>query len=210
MRGYISKQPGAIIHDFESPLRFTEGCPVQSDDKRIERDVVNGTVTTLNWIPYNCGDFNWVFIMHFDLEFKTPWLTRLRSWIGPDVGQVGDHALGLVGYRRKALRQAEVGFNAMWNLFVCRDHYGNWKLRHESDPRCNDKSLPLHGFDTNEFLELNLQHWGWRVITENDGQSNAYRVHNGSGSGRCGDEVNAMIRARSLETLKKYGLQPIK
>ena len=199
---------GAKVHEFTSPKRFKPTAIAQTAEQDIERDVVNGTVTTLNWMWKTCGTNEWVFIMHFDLEFKTPWLSYLRNLIAPSVGQIGDHACGLVGYNRTALQQAEVGFNCMWNFFVVRDHYGNWKLRHEKDLRCTDHSMPFHGFDTNELLELNLQHWGWQVITETDVESNKWRVHNGAGSGRC-PESNQMIRERALVRLRELRIQPI-
>lgn len=211
VKRYIGSVPGAVPRKFQSPKRyqFHSGPPELTEEQNRERDVVNGTVTTLDWMWSNCGHNEWVFIMHFDLEFTTPWLSYLRGQIAPGVGQIGDHACGLVGYRRAALCQAEVDFSCMWNLFVVKDHYGNWKLRHENDPRCTDKSMPFHGFDTNEILELNLQHWGWKVITETDVECNKYRVHNGSGSGRCGDETNRMIRERSIKRLAELGIQPI-
>lgn len=200
----------ATVYQFQSPPRFrAEGVPELNPGDEEERNVVNGTVSTLKWMSQNCGTEEWVFIMHFDVEFKAPWLTYLRDKIAPEVGQIGDHACGLVGYRRLALRQCEVDFSCMWNLFITKDHYGNWKLRHLRDPRLTDRSMPYHGWDTNELLELNLQHWGWDVITETDVQSNKWRVHNGSGSGRCGEATNQMIRERSLQTLRQLGIQQI-
>lgn len=212
VKKYISsleRSGQATVYQFISPLRFLEpGCPELSQEQNRERDVVNGTVTTLGWMTKNCGKEDWIFISHFDLEFKRPWLSYLRSFIAPHVGQIGDHACGLVGYNRLALHQCEVDFSCMWNLYVNKDHYGNWKLRHERDERCVDKSMPFHGFDTNELLELNLQHWGWKVITETDVQCNPWRVHNGAGSGRC-HESNQMIRDRAIADLKRLGIEPI-
>lgn len=200
----------AMVHQFTSPPRFTSpDCPVLSPDKVLERDVVNGTVTTLKWMTDNCGSNNWVFVMHFDLEFLGPWLTYHRDKIADGVGQVGDHCCGLVGYNRIALRQAEVDFSCIWNLYVHKNQYERWVLRHESDPRCVDKSMPFHGWDTNELLELGLQHWGWKVLSETDVQSNRWRVHHGSGSGRCGEAVNNLIRDRAVVALRRLGLAPI-
>lgn len=200
----------ATVHQFQSPPRFKHpSCPILSAELESERDVVNGTVTTLDWMTKNCGSEEWVFIMHFDVEFLGPWLSYLRGKIDSGVGQIGDHACALVGYNRTALRQAEVGFHSMSGYFMTVDHYGNSKVRHGSDVRCVSKVTPIHGFDTNELLELNLQHWGWKVIADTDVASNRWRVHNGSGSGRCGDIVNKTIRQRAQERLDQLNIQPI-
>lgn len=200
----------AEIRHFSSPERpKDEKRPWLGDAMEAERDVVNGTVTTLDWMVKNCGHSRWVFVMHFDIEFKAPWLSYYRGKIAEGVGQIGDHAVGMVGYNRNAVRQAEVGFHSMSGCFVTKDHYGNTKIRHGSDVRCVDKTNPLCGWDTNELLELNLQHWGWKVIIETDDASQVWRTHHGSGSGRCGDGANTLIRQRASADLRRLGILPI-
>jgi hypothetical protein len=203
----LSQHGNAKIYSFTSPPRFKDGCP--KTEKEAELDVVNGTVTTLNYMAKYCGTSEWVFISHFDLEFKAPWLSYYRGKIAESVGQIGDHAVGLVGYNRNAIKQCEVGFGSMSGFFIVKDHQNNLKLRHGSDPRCVDKTMPLTGWDTNELLELNMQHFGWRIVADTDDQSRVWRVHNGSGSGRCGDTVNQLIRSRAVNDLSRLQIQPI-
>jgi hypothetical protein len=208
VKKYLASIKPATVHNFTSPDRYRHSsCP--DSGKEAELDVVNGTVTTLEWMWRNCGVNDWVFIMHFDVEFKAPWLGYYRGKIAPGVGQIGDHACGLVGYNRHALRQCTLGFGSMSGFYLVKNHYGRWKLRHSSDPRCNSRDIPVEGFDTNELLELSLQHFGWQVIVETDVESNKWRIHNGSGSGRC-ENANQIIRERAAADLKRLKIEPIR
>lgn len=201
---------GYNIHSYQSPKRFKpEGAPDLGPSLEYERDRVWLNIDTQQWMIDRCGVCDWVFIMHFDVEFKAPWLSHLSSMVDDLTAQVGAHNCGLVGYRRAALRQTNVGIDSMSGTYLVKNHYGVWKMRHKSDLRCSDLSIPIEGFDTNELLEINLQHLGWKVKVETDVESNKWRVHNGSGSGRCGEPSVSMIIERAGKDLKRLGLSPI-
>lgn len=208
VRAYAAKW--GQVHDMPDPKCMTDMRAAIQDVPSTYKDVVSDVCATMEWMVANCGARGWIFIMHFDLEFVGPWLNYYRGLIAPSVGQIGDHAGGLVGYSRRALSLMEMSFWNMSSIYLVRDHYGKLKARHGKDKRCTDQNIPVHGFDVGEFLELYLQHYDWTVLVESDVQQRRFRIHNGSGGGRCGDVVNNMIRERTLETLQRYGIQPIK
>lgn len=201
---------GYNTYSYNSPQRFKpEGAPDLGSALEYERDRVWLNIDSQQWMISNCGNAEWVFILHFDVEFKVPWLTHLSSMIDDSTAQVGAHNCGLVGYRRAALKQAHVGIDSISGTYLVKNHYGRWKIRHKDDPRCTDKSIEVEGWDTNELMELNLQHLGWKVKVETDVESNKWRVHNGSGSGRCGEPSVSMIIERATRDLKRLGLSPV-
>lgn len=207
---YILKQRdvhGAMIHQCVLHKRFkSDNSPNLGEAMELERDILDNITKGEQWMIDRCGICDWAFIMHFDIEFLGPWLAFLRSIINEDVGQVGDHACGLVGYRRSALHQCHVGFDSIAQTFLVKNHHGNWKIRHERDHRCSDRSIPISGWDGNELLEINLQHWGWRVITQTDDESHGWRIHNGTGSGRCVESV-PFIRDRAIADAARLGIE---
>ncbi len=172
-----------------------------------EMTVIRDVAWTCQWMLENCGHQDWAFISHFDIQFKGPLLHYYRGIIEKDIGQIGAHNTGLVGYRRKAVQNSDVGFHVLDDCYLVRED-GRWKIRHARDPRCCDL-LPVHGWDVGELLELGLQYKHWRVISETETQLQKWRIHNGSGCGRCAD-ANQMIRERSLVTLAELGLEPIR
>jgi hypothetical protein len=201
---------GYNVHSYKSPARFKpEGAPDLGADLEYERDRVWLNIDTQQWMIDHCGTAEWAFLMHFDIEFKAPWLGYLCSMVDDSTAQVGAHNCGLVGYRRTALKQAHVGIDSIASTYLVKNHYGRWKVRHKSDPRCVDTSIEIEGWDTNELLEVNLQHLGWKVKVETDVESNKWRVHNGSGSGRCGEPSVSMIVSRAVSDLKRLGLSPV-
>lgn len=198
------------IHEMPDPECVTYAkAPERPDCPSACKDVVADVCATMEWMVEHCGNREWVFIMHFDLEFIGPWIDYYRSLIDSTVGQIGDHAGGLVGYNRRMLNLMDVSFWHMSSIYIVRNHYGDLKARHASDARCTNKEIPVHGFDVGELLELYMQHYGWNVLVETDVAQQRFRIHNGSGGGRCGDVVNRMILERTLKTLARYNLAPI-
>jgi len=172
-------------------------------DPAIIRDVA----WTCQWMLDNCGHHEWAFIAHFDIEFRADLLGYFRSMIADGVGQIGSHATGMVGYRRKAVASSDVGFHVMDDCYAVKED-GRWKLRRANDSRCTDKSFPIHGWDVGELLEIGLCYKNWRIISPPELELQKWRIHNGSGCGRC-EGANQMIRDRAVLKMKELGLAQI-
>lgn len=162
------------------------------------------------WMLDNCGTEEWCFISHFDIDFRQPLLRRYIDASGPldqGMGQVGAHATGLVGYRRLAVKQCSVGFNAVSGFVLTTDHRNVHVVRHGTDSRCRENPTPIHGFDVGELLELNIAGKGWGIYSPPDYELNEWRIHLGTGSGHCGDYN--LKRNEALGHLARYDLQPL-
>jgi hypothetical protein len=162
---------------------------------------------TVLWMAKNCGASEWCFISHFDIVWHRDLVGRYIDSIADGVGQIGEHSHGLVCYRRSAIKQCSVGFNNFSGFCVVKDHRGDWKLRHDLDPRRTDQFIRISGWDVGELMELNLQGKGWRVLVDTDVALNSWRTHIGTGSGHCGDV--AQQRQNAITILNRFGLKPI-
>lgn len=162
------------------------------------------------WMIENCGTTEWCFISHFDVEFLKDllgWYRKLASQSSDAVGQVGSHRTGIVGYRRIALRQCTCGFKHFSGFFLAKDERNIYVIRHGSDKRLSDRSLPIHGFDVAELVEINLAGKGWVIESPAELVLNQWRNHLGSGSGHTGN--NTHLRQRAMDVLNRRGLKPI-
>ncbi len=194
----------------EPPERAFTQMRSPSGKIEMEMNVIRDVAWTMEWMLKNCGYHEWAFISHFDMEQIGPLVDYYRSLIHGNIGQIGCHQTGLVGYQRRAVETCDVGMWIMDDCYMVRDSgNGRWKIRHSQDPRCVDRSFPIHGWDVGELLEIGLLYKGWHVFSENEKDLQRLRIHNGSGCGRC-PEANAMIRERSLIKLKELGLEPIR
>ncbi len=201
--GWIrSHHPAAIIHD------HPEKAPdIVSGGDQIVRDVYE----TMQWMVDYCGKNEWVFLSHFDLEYRGPLLDYYRGLIGPYGAQIGAHATGLVGYSRSKLAVCDVGFEHAGPFFVIRETdtgFPLWKIRHEADPRCTNHDMPISGWDVGELMELRLLSNNGIVLSETETALQRFRVHNGAGCGRC-VESNNFIHSQTLATLARLGLEAI-
>ena len=197
------------------------GIVYDMPDPNVGQDLCKDVCARMDWMVRNCGKQDWIFISHFDMEIHGPWLDYYRTLITPNVGQIGDHANGLVGYNRAAVSGWDLkevlrpkAIEDLWpesraQVYLVRDHYGDLKPRHPSDRRCTTLEYHVKGFDVGERFEIYLQGSGWTVLVESDVEQQRFRVHNGSGGGRCGDVVNQMIMSKTMETLENYSLKPI-
>lgn len=212
---FIDKGISEPVRRYLDGLAESTGCPVHvvmhdridmGDSRKVVRDVAD----TLKWIVEECGVNEWVFISHFDLECRGPLLDYYRGLIDEKTGQIGAHNTGIVGYRREAVKACDLGFWGMDDCYLVRDRFTNdRKIRHTDDPRCNDRSVQISGWDIGELLELGLLYKGWAVRSEYEEELQRLRIHNGSGCGRC-EGANAMIRERALDDLARRGMEPIR
>ena len=165
---------------------------------------------TCEWMMDNCGSTEWCYISHFDMEFKSDLLGMYRVVAGDldgCVGQVGAHRLGLVGYRREAVKQSMVGFGHFASFCLVKDYRGRWIMRHVDDKRISHKDIPIHHFDVGELLELVIAAKKWSIecpVTEFD---HSLFYHLGTGSGHCGDPI--LKRDEALAILKRRNLSII-
>ncbi len=174
-------------------------------------DTIKDVYETMQWMVENCGENEWVFISHFDLEYTGPLLDYYRSLIAPGVAQIGAHATGLVGYSRKALSECDVSFAHLDDLYIIKETdtgFPLWKIRQKNDPRCTNHDMPVSGWDVGELAELRLSCNKKLVLSETETALQHFRIHNGSGCGRCAN-ANAEIHAKSVATLKRLGLEAI-
>lgn len=199
---FVSKDCTEAVHDY---CRARGNLHFMPDPKT---NMVADVAATCQWMIDHCGDKEWCFIMHFDVFFKTPWLTYMRSKIAHDVGQIGCHGHGMVGYRRSAINICQTTLDCVTNIYGVHDRDGHVRPRHQYDPRCTDTSLRLWGWDVGELLELVMWNRAFRVLVDSIDAVEKMRSHPGCGSGRC-LEHNAGIRARALNEIKRMGLKPI-
>ncbi len=178
------------------------------------RDGIEHTVAdcsgTCKWMMEHCGDSEWCFICHFDIEFFKDVLGWYLQQCGPlegHVGQVGSHRTGLVGYRRIAVKQCGMDFSSFSGCAMVKDDRNVWVLRHMSDSRCTNLDFPIHGWDVGEMMENNIAAKDWIVFSPTETELNTWRHHLGTGSGHCGDPVAK--RAQAMEAIKRRGLKPI-
>lgn len=184
--------------------------PFISQSKATGSDIIQDVSNTCTWMTKKCGAESWLFISHFDLECKAPLLDRYRSLITDELGQIGSHETGLVGYCRQTLRKCSVGFDDLGDCFLVTDSgNGRKKVRHAKDPRCDSFDIQIHGWDVGELLELAIWRSGKQVFCENETPLQKWRTHNGSGCGRCVG-ANDMIRSRAMQDLARLGLEPIR
>ncbi len=194
--------PQVVIHQLYET--FGEMNQTQRDPVP---NIVADCAGACKWMIDNCGDCEWCMISHFDIAWREDLLNRYRITIKDNVGQIGSHSSGLVCYRREAVRQCSVGFEAISGFNLAKDSARDvMVLRHYSDSR-GGQSTPIHGFDVGELLELNLAAKGWEVISQSHGELNTWRYHLGTGSGHCGDQVAK--RNEALKILELRGLTPI-
>ncbi len=174
-------------------------------------DTIKDVHETMQWMVDHCGQNEWVFISHFDLEYTGPLLDYYRSMIAPNVAQIGAHATGLVGYSRSALREYDVNFAHLDDLYIIKETdtgFPLWKIRQKNDPRCTNHDMPVSGWDVGELAELRLSCNKKLVLSESETALQRFRIHNGSGCGRCAN-ANAEIAEKSAATLKRLGLEAI-
>lgn len=202
----IKDEKGVGIHEITyKKIEFSQG---RDPSYGINWDADYNTNLMLN----EFGDSEWFAHIHFDVELKQDWIGFYREKMTPKVGMIGDGITGLMMIRRRAYQQCWVGFRAWsWErtggFFLCKDHYGNHRIRAGSDPRCNDKSIQIFAWDHAELLELNMIERGWGVVTHPDIFLNQYRYHLGTGTDHCGD--TELKRQEALDVLTRRGLEPI-
>ena len=194
---------GVVIHqlyDTFGEMNQTQRNPFPS--------ILADCARTCTWMLDNCGDCEWCIISHFDIAFREDLLNRYRIAMQKDyIGQLGSHSSGVVCYRREAVRQCSVGFDAVSGFSLARDYDRNVDvIRHYSDSR-GGQTTPIHGFDIGELLELNLAAKGWEIFSESHAVLNTWRYHLGTGSGHCGDQPQK--RAEALAILEARKLIPI-
>jgi hypothetical protein len=178
------------------------------------RDGIENTATdcscTCQWMFDRCGDSEWCFISHFDIEFFKDVLGWYREKCGSldgHMGQVGSHRTGLVGYRRAAVKQCGVNFSVFSGFALVKDDRGLWVIRHGSDSRCTNLDFPIHGFDVGEMLENNIAAKDWGIFCPTETELNSWRHHLGTGSGHTGDQ--GQKRAQAMEAINRRGLKPL-
>lgn len=191
-----------IIHEY--PQTFKRRTRV---DREPFDHIVADCAGVCSWMLENCGSEPIAIISHFDLDFTKPLVDHLIEQLDDDTGQSGSHGSGIVAYRREAVSQCHVGFDAISSFCVVKDQYQNWKVRGMDDPRCIDQDIPLHAFDVGELLEMALSGYGWRIYGPTDQWLSSWRNHLGTGSGHCGDL--SQKRQQSLDILHQRGLSPI-
>ncbi len=190
-------------------------CAPAPDCSADGSDTIRDVYETMDFMVHQCGHCEWVFISHFDLEYRGPMLNHYRSMIGP-IGQmlpaqIGAHATGLVGYDRRALARCDVSFAHLDDLYIIREtDTGNplWKIRQRNDHRCTNFDMPVSGWDVGELAELRLLCNKRGVISETETVLQRFRIHNGSGCGRC-PGANEEIAQKSKATLERLWLDPI-
>ena len=192
----------ASVYNLPGPLtrRFGEGTDVQAWSC--------DTAATCQWMVDNCGSAEWVFISHFDVIFHDDILSHYISHIGGDVGQIGEHSTGLVGYRRHALKSLNSSFNNLDGLRLVKNGC-DWKLRYVGDKRCVGDVINITGLDVGEWLELHLQLNGWSVITFPYHEVSRKMSHCRTGSGYHGDITKEATRAWANDGLRRHQLKPI-
>ena len=188
-------------------LYETFGESNQTDREPVP-NIVSDCAGTCQWMLDQCGACEWCMISHFDIAWREDLLNRFRILTKDNVGQIGSHNGGLVCYRRKAVRQCSVGFESFSGFSLARDSgRDQMVLRHYSDTR-GGLSVPIHGFDVGELLELNLAAKGWEIVSPwSHRELNTFRYHLGTGSGHCGDQVQK--RKEAMDILALRSLTPI-
>lgn len=190
---------------YSQPERFTRGFGREN----LQMDSwAHDTAGVCQWMIDHCGAEQWVYLLHFDLVFKSDVLTEYQLLCGPDMAQIGEHSSGIVGYRRDALRMSGARLDNLDGLRLHKEGAIN-KLRHGADPRCSSEDLPITGLDVGEWLELHLRLTGWDVKTFTEEESQSRFIHSQCGSGYHGSITGEVTRRDAMNRLVEIGIHPI-
>jgi hypothetical protein len=116
--------------------------------------------TTMQFMLENCGNAQWCYIAHNDLEFRGDIFNNCYylEFMKDEYGQVGKHEYGLVLHNRKSYAASTVKFMHLSNLYLYqRPHDGRHMIIHARDKRFTPDLTPIHGFDNEELYTLELQ-----------------------------------------------------
>jgi hypothetical protein len=169
------------------------------------------TAYTCKWMMENCGTNDWVIMSHFDIMFKGDIINVMAQHIADDVGMIGQHSQGIVFINRIAYGQTFVEFWPMSGCFaVPFGSPGVFKVRHERDPRCFEKTFRVEQFDVAELLEINIQARGWKFVAIEPSVCRDHRDHIVCGSGyNNNQQVENDQRNRVIGMLNSIGVQPL-